>query len=142
MANRTLVETTRAVLLDANVHQKFWAEAISTATYLRNRNPTSAVEGMTPYEAWYGRKPHVEHLRVFGCTAYVYVPKDERGKLDSKTKRCTLLGYGSVRKGYRVFEQLTLKICYSRNIEFDERENSTCRGQNLSAASTNPGSSR
>ena len=92
--NRTLVETTSAMLL----HQKFWAEAISTATYLINRSPTSAVEGMTPHEAWYGRKPRVEHLRVFGCTAYVHVPKDERGKLDSKTKRCTLLGNGSVRK--------------------------------------------
>ena len=80
---------------------------------------------MTPHEAWYGRKPRVEHLRVFGCTAYVHIPKDERGKLDSKTKRCTLLGYGSVRKGYRVFDQLTLKISYSRNVEFDERENGT-----------------
>ena len=108
--NCTLVETTRVMLLDSGLHQKFWAEAISTAAYLRNRSPTSAVEGVTPHEAWYGRKPRVEHLRVFGCTAYVHVPKDERGKLDSKTKKCTLLGYGSVQKGYRVFDHLTLKI--------------------------------
>ena len=120
--NRTLVETTRAMLLDADLHHKFWAEAITTAAYLRNRSPTSTVKGMTPHEAWYGRKPHVEHLRVFGCTAYVHVPSDERGKLDSKSRRCILLGYGSVRKGYRVFNQLTQKISYSRNVRFDERE--------------------
>ena len=123
------------MLLDAKLHQNFWAEAISTAAYLRNRSPTSVVEGMTPHEAWYGRKPRVEHLRVFGCTAYVHVSKDERGKLDSKTKKCTLLGYGSVRKGYRVFDQLTWKVSYSRNVKFDERERGTAR--NLSAASTN-----
>lgn len=102
--NRTLVETTRAMLLDAMLPQKFWVEAVSTAAYLKNRSPTSAVDGATPHQAWYGKKPRVEHLRVFGSIAYVHVPKDERGKLDSKTKKCILLGYGSVQKGYRVFD--------------------------------------
>ena len=36
------------------------------------------------FEAWYGKKPNVEHLKVFGCMAYVHIPKDERHKLDSK----------------------------------------------------------
>jgi hypothetical protein len=120
--NRTLVETIRAMLLDANLPHKFWAEAISTAAYLRNRSPTSAVEGTTPHEAWYGRKPRVEHLRVFGSTAYVHIPKDERGKLDSKSRKCILFGYGSVRKGYRVFDPLTQKVSCSRNVKFDEQE--------------------
>ena len=120
--NRTLVETTRAMLLDANLPQKFWAEAVSTAAYLRNRSPSSAVGGITPHQAWYGQKPRVDHLRVFGCTAFVHVPKDERWKLDSKTRKCILLGYGGVQKGYRVFDHLTQKISYSRNVKFDERE--------------------
>ena len=120
--NRTLVETTRAMLLDAKLPHMFWAEAISTATYLRNRSPTSAVEGTTPHQAWYGQKPRVEHLRVFGSAAYVHIPKDERGKLDPKSKKCVLLGYGSVQKGYRVYDRLTRKVFYSRNVKFDERE--------------------
>ena len=120
--NRMLVEATRAMLLDAKLPHKFWAEAISTATYLRNRSPTSAVEGTTPHQAWYGQKPRVEHMRVFGCVAYVHVPKDERGELDSKTNKCVLLGYGNVQKGYRVYDHLTQKVFYSRNVKFDERE--------------------
>ena len=68
--HRMLVETTRAMLLDAKLPHKFWAEAIPTATYLRNWSPTSAVEGTTPHQAWYGKKPCVEHQRVFGCVAY------------------------------------------------------------------------
>ena len=120
--NRTLVEMTRAMLLDANLPQKFWAEAVSTAAYLRNRSPSSAVGGITSHQAWYGQKPRVDHLRVFGCTAFVHVPKNERGKLDSKTRKCILLGYGGVQKGYRVFDHITQKISYSRNVKFDERE--------------------
>ena len=118
--NRTLVEKTRAMLLDAKLPQSYWAEAIATANYLRNRSPTSAIDGMTPHQAWYGRKPGAEHLRVFGCAAYTHVPKDERGKLDSKTKRCILLGYGSVQKGYRLIDPVTRKILHSRNVKFNE----------------------
>ncbi len=83
--NRTLVEATRSMLLDADLPQQYWAEAVNTATYLRNRSPTTAVKGMTPYQAWHGRKPGVKHLRVFGCEAYAHVPKNRRGKLASKT---------------------------------------------------------
>ena len=40
-----------------------------------------------------GEKPNVEHLRTFGFAVYAHVPKDERKKLDVKTKKCVLLGY-------------------------------------------------
>jgi len=33
------------------------------------------------------REVSYKHLRVFGCRAFVLVPKDERSKLDSKTKQ-------------------------------------------------------
>ena len=62
--NRTLAETVRAMLIDSKLPQKFWAEALLTAVYLKNQSPTKALEGMTPYEAWTKEKPHVEHLRV------------------------------------------------------------------------------
>ena len=52
--NRTLVEMVRSMIADAKLPKKFWAEALSTATYLRNRSPTKSVMGMTPAEAWMG----------------------------------------------------------------------------------------
>ena len=36
--NRTLVESVRSMLSDAKLPKKFWAEALSTAVYLRNRS--------------------------------------------------------------------------------------------------------
>ena len=98
--NRTLVGTARSILVNANLPHSFWAEALSTATFLRNRSPTKAVCGMTPHEAWTGEKPRVDGLRVFGCQAFVHVPKDERKKLDSKSRKCILLGHGTTTKGY------------------------------------------
>lgn len=81
--NRTLMESARAMLSHAGLPNSYWAEALATAAYLRNRTPTTAIkEAATPYEKWYGRKPSVDHLRVFGCVAYAHIPDEERRKLD------------------------------------------------------------
>ena len=48
------------------------------------------------------------HLKVFGCVAYVHVAKDQRGKLDPKTRPCIFLGYGDDEFGYRVWDLVSL----------------------------------
>ena len=65
------------MLANSELPKRFWAEALTTATYLCNHSPTNAVQDETPYEAWTGSKPNVSHLRIFGCDAYAHVPKDE-----------------------------------------------------------------
>ena len=42
----------------------FWAEAVSTAAYVRNRSPTSSMNGKNPYEVWDNEKPNISHLKV------------------------------------------------------------------------------
>ena len=120
--NRTLVESVRSMLVQAKLPQKFWVEAINTAVYLRNRSPTKAVDGATPFEAWTEVKPDVTHLRSFGCTAYAHIPKDERKKLDSKARKCVFLGYGSEIKGYRLYDCERQRVIYSRDVKFNENE--------------------
>ena len=83
------------MVINANLPHRFWAEAFFTVTYLRNRSPTEAVGGMTPHEAWTGEKPRIDGLWVFGCQAFVHIPKDERKKLESKSRKCVLIGYGT-----------------------------------------------
>lgn len=119
--NRTLVEMTRSMLLDAKLPKKFWAEAVSTAVYLKNRSPSKPLQNMTPYEAWHGCKPNASHIRVFGCDAYAHIPKDERSKFDSKACKCILLGYGQETKGYRLYDPIQRKVLHSRDVQFNEK---------------------
>ena len=56
--NHTL---SRSMLLDVKLSQKFWAEAVSTAAYLKNKIPTSTLK-VIPHEAWYGHKPRVDYF--------------------------------------------------------------------------------
>lgn len=120
--NRTLVEMTRSMLAGSSLPQNFWAETLSTAVYLRNRSPTKAVKGMTPFEAFHGRKPDVGHLRAFGCVCYAHIAKDERKKLDAVARRCVLVGYGSEVKGYRLYDPDRKKVFFSRDVRFNESE--------------------
>lgn len=49
--NRMLMESARAMLCHAGLPNHYWAEAIGTAAYLKNRVVTSAIkEGRTPFE--------------------------------------------------------------------------------------------
>ena len=85
--NHTLVESARAMIAHAGLPNAYWAEAVATAAYLKNRSTTSALkEDTTPYEKWYGRKPDLSHLGVFGCVAYAHIPDSERQKLDARQK--------------------------------------------------------
>ena len=57
---------------------------------------------------------------MFGCSAYIHVPKDERKKLDPKTKKCIFSGHGTSRKGYHLYDQKTSSIICSRDVVFNE----------------------
>ena len=90
--NPTLLESVQSMLSGANLPHKFWAEAVSTAVYIRNRSPTKAVDGMTPFEAWKKKKPSVSHLRVFVCKpmhAYAYWSRVWRSTLKGPLARAS-----------------------------------------------------
>eukprot|EP00253_Pinus_taeda_P018497 PITA_18497 len=90
--NKTLMERARSMLSGAGLGQEFWEKMMETTCYLVNRSPSLALEDKTPQEVWTGKKPSFSHLRVFGCDAYVHVPKEKRTKLDSKSKKCIFIG--------------------------------------------------
>lgn len=119
-ANRTIVERARTMLSDAGLEKRFWAEAVSTAVYLKNRAPTVAVKGKTPLEAWSGKRPNISHLRVFGSKAFAHVPKEKRRKLDPKSIQCIMLGYCKESKGYRLWDVKSKRLLKSRDVVFQE----------------------
>ena len=57
---------------------------MNTTVYLLNRVPTKAVEGKTPFEVWYGKKPAVHHLKTFGCIVYMKNTAPHLKKLEDR----------------------------------------------------------
>ncbi|VFQ61773.1 unnamed protein product [Cuscuta campestris] len=72
---------------------------------------------------WSGKEVSYDHLRVFGCKDFVHVPKDERSKLDVKTRQCIFVGYGHDEFGYRLYDPVEKKLVRSRDVIFMEDQN-------------------
>ena len=78
----------RSLLTRGRIPKSFWPEAVKWTIHILNRNPTFVVQNMTLEEAWSGRKPAVDHFKIFGCIAYAHIPDEKRKKLDDKGERC------------------------------------------------------
>ena len=118
--NRTMVESARSMLYHAKLPLTFWAEAVNTAVYVRNRSPTVSLKSKTPFEHWFQKKPDVSHMRVFGSLCFVHIPDSERQKLDAKSYKGIFVGYPEQTKGYKVYNLASGKFARTRNVIFDE----------------------
>ncbi|GKA82599.1 zinc finger, CCHC-type containing protein [Tanacetum coccineum] len=97
--NRTVLSTTRSMMKAMKLPLTFWAEAVRHAIYILNRVPTRALIDKTPYEALYNRKPNLENLRIFGCTAYAKITIPHLKKLDDRSIPMIYLGTSFVEEG-------------------------------------------
>ncbi|KAL6322933.1 hypothetical protein AAG906_022771 [Vitis piasezkii] len=85
--NRTILNMVRSLLARGKIPKSFWPEAVNWSIHVLNRSPTFSVQNMTSEEAWSGRKPVVDHFKIFGCIAYAHVPDEKRKKFDDKGKK-------------------------------------------------------
>ena len=68
--NRTILDMVQSMMSLTNLPLSFWGYALETAAFTLNRAPSKSVE-TTPYELWFGKKPKLSFLKVWGCDAYV-----------------------------------------------------------------------
>ena len=65
-------------------------------------------------------EPKVNHLRIFGCSVYIHIPKEKSTKLDPLGKTGIFVGYSESSKAYRIYFPGFKKIDISRDVTFDE----------------------
>ena len=121
--NQTLVEAARSMLTHAGLSYAYWAEAVASAAYLRNRMVTTALKSdETPYQRWYGKKPNLQHIRVFGCMVYSHVPEGKRKKLDNRAQKLRFIGYTDTACNYKVWDEETRRSYIRHDVIFNESD--------------------
>jgi len=88
--------------------------------YVQNRLPDSALELKTPKEMFTGNKLEVSHLKIFGCTVFIHIPKEKRNKMEPSGKKGIFVGYCEVSKAFRIYILGHRHIEISRDVTFDE----------------------
>jgi hypothetical protein len=102
-ANRTVIESTRAMLLASGLPANLWGEAAMTAVFLKNRLTNKRTLDQTPYEMFHGRKPDYSHLIEFGKQVHVLNKAQHLTKFQSRTTEAFMVGYTDRLNTYRCF---------------------------------------
>ena len=77
---------------------------------------------MTPLKGFYGKKRNVSNFKVFGCTAYMHISKEQRTKWGFKSVKFIFIGYSINSKGYRLWDPKAKRIHISRDAIFFEED--------------------
>jgi hypothetical protein len=136
--NQTVVGTARCLLKSKELPGWLWGEVVATVVYLLNRSSMRSLEGRTSFEAWYGKKPGVQHLRTFRCVVHVKDTTLNLKKLDKRSRPMIFIGYEPRSKAYCVYNPLTRKVHVSRDVIFEEQEQwDWSKGGDCGEAATN-----
>src|SRR6202789_1523636 len=73
---------------------------------------------ITPYEAFWGKKPDLALLEEFGRPCWVLRQDGKQSKLDPKSRQFLFTGINNSTKGYRYYNPATRQIQTSRNVVF------------------------
>ena len=104
------------MLLARNVPKFLWTAAVSYASWLRNRLPSRATPGHTPFSLVHGRRPDLSRAHEFGSKVYVHL--HDAGKLEARAEEAIFVGVDDQSKGFRVYWPGKRRISVERNISF------------------------
>ena len=114
--NYTIMEKVRCMLRTTKLSKSFWGVAVLTTYYLINRCPLAPLGFDVPEKVWTGKEISYNHMKVFGCKAFIHVLKEHRSKLDDKALPCIFIGYGNKEFVYKFWDLETRKVIRSRAV--------------------------
>src|SRR5882762_222356 len=105
-------------MLHASQLPKFlWGEAMKHAVYLKNRTSTKALDGKTPYEAFFGKKPNLTDLHEFGSKVWVHSLGGS--KLEGRSDIGRWVGFDEESNGHRIYWPGKRSVSVERSVKFD-----------------------
>ena len=117
--NRALLDMVRSMMSLTDLPLSFWGYALQTAALTLNRAPSKSVE-TTPYELWFGKKPNLPFLKVWGSDTYV--KRLQPDKHEPKLENCAFIGYPKETTGYTFYHRSKGKIFVAKSGTFLEKE--------------------
>jgi len=117
----TVTRLVRTLLNASKLEQNLWAEAVRTAIYALNRCINSNDGEKTPYEKWFGSRPNVSNLRIFGQKAFI-LDHHKHGKFELNAREVIFVGYTDTFNTYRFYDKSSNKIVVTCDVTFDKIE--------------------
>jgi transposase InsO family protein len=79
--NKTIMEVIKTMIHDQDLPMCLWEEATMEVVYVQNKLSHSALGFKTLKEMFTGKKLEVSHLKIFGFSVFIHIPKENRNKM-------------------------------------------------------------
>ena len=117
--NNKLAIRARTLLYGSGLPAKYWSSALIHSVYLHNRL-VHKVTKKTPFEGFYGAKPDIRHLKLFGSRVCVKRSGSRRSKLDRHDFKGIFLGYSATDHNIMYLDLDSGVVKRSHHAKFDE----------------------
>jgi hypothetical protein len=105
--NRTLFEGMITMLDDSGLPCSFWAEAMLTFCFVKNRSPHAALDGGVPEARWKGSSPR----RFIPTFIWLQSLDDNSKDGDSHAREVIMIGYEPHKKSYCIWDKAAKDVC-------------------------------
>ncbi len=112
----------RAMMKTMRVPGEYWPLVLENAAYLFNRTLYSSPGHKNPLEVGTNEVPDTSNVRVFGCKAFVKVPKTRRrGKLANTAWAGVMVGFSTNSPEWLILDPQTMNVRKAYSVTFQER---------------------
>jgi len=117
----TLMDKAESMWHQACIPDSWWEFAFAHATHIYNHTPVPRLRWCTPHEMLKGEMPNINHLHVFGCGAFVYLPAMARAnKMAPKSELMTYVGVAPGNERNFLFMRSTNTVFTTAHAIFDK----------------------
>src|SRR5258708_17087019 len=89
--------------------------------WIKNHIPSQSLNhNTTPYQEYFGKKPSLATLHLFGCKAYAHIPKVDQTKLSECTIECVHVSFAEEKRAYLLWNQECHQLIESQDMKFEE----------------------
>lgn len=120
--HRTLLNVTRALMMQLKVLTCFWGEAVTLAANIINVIPSKKLKWKTPFEKLHKEKPNYNTFYVFGSRVYYINNVPHKGKLANRANPRVYMGFLNGQKGHKIWDENKKSFIISRDLVFVEEE--------------------
>ena len=117
--HRDLGQMMRCLLHSSTLGPEYWTHSIALAVFVKNRIPHKSI-GKTPFEAFTGKRPNLEKLRIFGSRIRAKKPGNRKAKLDHHTESGIFIGYSATSDNVYFIDDATGLVKLGTHVIFDE----------------------
>ena len=121
--HRTLMSKSRTMHIYANLPPFLWDELYLTASHLHAKTTTCSLNGKTPWELWYGRKPDYSYIHEVSCHAFMLILNKHNPKIYERSIECVFIGCDAKSKSYCCYNHDMRQVYSSYHVCFLESHN-------------------